>query len=301
MSALRLWLGAARPRTLVLAVAGVALGALLAAADGSFRAVTVALTLLTAVLLQVLSNLANDYGDSRHGADDHTRVGPQRAVQSGRVTPARMLKAVLLSAALAVAAGLALVLSAVPAIGAPAALLLLGLGAAAVWAAWAYTGSAKPYGYLGLGDLMVFLFFGPVAVLGTYYLQAGTLPSYHLLAAAACGLLATAVLNVNNLRDLQGDRAAGKLTVPVRLGPRGGRRYHLALLVGAPLLALAGAVAHWRSPWQLLFLLTLPGLVALQRQVSTRDGAALDPLLKRTALMALAFAVVLGVGWLLGG
>ncbi len=301
MSTFRLWLAAARPRTLVLAVAGVLLGVLLAAGDGWLRALTATLTLLTAVLLQVLSNLANDYGDSLHGADDLTRVGPQRAVQSGLVTPNQMLRAVLLSAALAVLVGVALVVSALPVIGVPAVLLLLGLGAGAVWAAWAYTAGAEPYGYVGLGDAMVFLFFGPVAVLGTYYLQTGSLPWLYLLPAAACGLLAAAVLNVNNLRDLEGDRAAGKRTVPVRLGLRGGRLYHLGLLAGAPLLALLAAVVQWRSPWQLLFLVTVPGLVGLYRAVVAAQGAALDPQLKRTALLALAFAVTLGVGWLASG
>lgn len=301
MRTLSLWFEAVRPRTLVLAVAGVVLGVLLAAARGPVQWRTAALTLLTAVLLQVLSNLANDYGDSVHGADDHNRVGPTRAVQSGRVGRRQMLAAVLLSAALAVVSGLALVWSAVATIGVPAAVVILALGAAAVWAAWAYTGSAKPYGYVGLGDAMVFLFFGLVAVLGTSYLQTGGFAALDALPAAAFGLLAAAVLNVNNLRDLAGDRAAGKLTVPVRLGARGGRAYHLALLAGAPTLALAAALLEWRSVWQLLVLVTLPALAALQRQVNAREGASLDPLLKRTALTALAFAVTLGVGWLLAG
>lgn len=299
MSAPALWFEAVRPRTLVLAVAGVALGVMLAGADGGVRWGTAALTLATAVLLQVLSNLANDYGDSVHGADGQERVGPRRAVQSGRVTREQMLGAVVLSAALAALAGVALVLSALATIGLPAAAAILALGLAALWAAWAYTGSSRPYGYVGLGDAMVFLFFGPVAVLGTYYLQTGAFAAPHLPTAAALGLLATAVLNVNNLRDLEGDRAAGKLTVPVRLGQGGGRTYHLALLAGAPFLALAAALLDWRSPWQLLFLVTLPLLAALQRRVATRAGAALDPLLKGTALAALAFATLVGVGALL--
>lgn len=300
MNALKLWASAARPRTLVLAVAGVALGTLLAASDGSFSARTAALTLLTAVLLQVLSNLANDYGDSRHGADSAARVGPERAVQSGRVTPRQMLRAVILSAGLSVVAGLGLLLSALPTIGPPAALGLLALGGAAVWAAWAYTGSAKPYGYAGLGDAVVFVFFGPVVVLGAYYLQAGRLPPVYGLLAAGAGLLATAVLNVNNLRDLEGDRLAGKLTVPARLGARSGRLYHLSLLMGAPLLALLAALLEWRSPWQLLFLVLIPVLMGLYGQVRAREGAALDPLLRSSALTALLFAILVGVGWVLG-
>lgn len=294
-----LWLAAVRPRTLVLAVAAVTMGSLLAAARAPLSWLTALLTLVTAVLLQVLSNLANDYGDSVHGADSAARVGPERAVQSGKVSRQEMLGAVILSAVAAVASGLALVCSAAATIGSVAVVLLLTLGAAAVWAAWAYTGSKRPYGYVGLGDAMVFVFFGPVAVMGSYYLQTGALSPLHLLQAAALGLLSTAVLNVNNLRDLLGDRAANKLTVPVRLGPRGGRLYHLGLLTSAPLLALAAALLEWRSPWQLLFLVTVPALIGLQRQVMVREGAALDPLLKRTALTALGFALTVGVGWFL--
>lgn len=290
-----------RPRTLVLAVAGTGLGLLLAASHGSFWWLTAVLTVLTAVLLQVLSNLANDYGDSRHGVDSRGRVGPTRAVQSGRVSLSVMLRAVALSAFLAAVAGLFLVRLALG----PAGWIFIGvfvlLGALAVWAAIAYTATERPYGYYGLGDLMVFVFFGPVAVLGSYFLQAHTLDAWSLLPAAAAGLLAVGVLNVNNLRDLEGDRAAGKLTVPVRLGLRRGRIYHAILVGGAMLLGLVAALLDWRSAWQLLFLLVLPLLVAHVRAVFQRNGAELDPLLKQMALGALAFSLLFGIGNLLAG
>lgn len=298
---LQLWWQAMRPRTLVLAIAGTGLGLLLAAAHGEFWWLTAVLTVLTAVLLQVLSNLANDYGDSRHGVDSKGRVGPTRAVQSGRVTLSVMLRAVALSAVLAAAAGLFLVRLALG----PAGWILIGvflvLGALAVWAAIAYTATARPYGYWGLGDLMVFVFFGPVAVLGSYFLQAHALDAWSILPAAAAGLLAVGVLNINNLRDLEGDRAAGKLTVPVRLGLRRGRIYHTGLVGGALLLGLLAAVLDWRSGWQLLFLLVLPLFAAHVRTVWQRNGADLDPLLRQMALGALAFSLLFGIGNLLAG
>lgn len=300
MTALRVWLGAVRPRTLVLALAGISMGLLLAAAAGYLNPVTALLTLVTAVLLQVLSNLANDYGDTIHGADTAARVGPERAVQAGHVTPRQMLRAVLLSAVLAAVAGLLLVRLSFGAGGLLLALLFLLLGAAAIWAAWAYTGSARPYGYAGLGDVMVFVFFGPVSVLGSYFLQAGTLPAWLLLPATSAGLLSVAVLNVNNMRDLAGDRLAGKLTIPVRAGLPAARTYHAALLGGAVTTALLAVVLNWQSGWQLLFLGAVPLLAAHLRAVRMTEGAGLDAQLRPLALGAFMFCLLYGLGWLLG-
>lgn len=305
LSALYPWLLAARPRTLLLASAGVLLGTLLAAADGRAAWGVAALTLLTATALQVLSNLANDYGDSLHGADSGARLGPARAVQSGLITLGSMRRAVLTLTVLTAASGLALIWLA---LGARSPLWALGfalLGGAAIWAAIAYTATARPYGYAGLGDLLVLIFFGPVAVLGSYLLQAQTLRPSLWLPALSAGLLATAVLNVNNLRDLASDRAAGKRSVPVRLGPRWGRLYHLLLLTGAVVAAAVYAALEppapsATSPWRFLFVLALPPLAASGAAVwRRRDPRALDPLLKQTALSALAFALLLGLGqWL---
>lgn len=288
-----------RPRTLVLALAGVVLGQLLAAADGHYWWLTSLLTLLTAVLLQVLSNLANDYGDSLHGADDVRRVGPERAVQSGRVSLKQMLRAVVLSALLAAVSGLLLVWLAAGTAGLQLAGVFVLLGGAAIWAAYAYTATAKPYGYVGLGDAMVFVFFGLVAVMGSHFLQSGTWDPGLLLPASACGLLAVAVLNINNMRDLQGDRAAGKLTVPVRLGLRGARLYHAGLLAGAVVLALVYVIWQWRSAWGLLFVVSVPMLITHLRAVFKLHGAGLDPLLKQMALAVLVFSLLLGLGQLL--
>lgn len=295
------WLHAARPRTLALAIAGIVLGLFLAAARDELRWVPALLTLITAVLLQILSNLANDYGDSLHGADSAERSGPQRAVQSGAISAAQMLRAVMLTAALAMVFGLVLVWMAFGARAIWLVLLFLVLGAAAVWAAIAYTASSNPYGYRGLGDLFVFIFFGLVAVAGTYFLQAQALPWPILLPAASCGFFSVAVLNVNNIRDIESDRRAGKHSIPVRLGPRRARIYHWALLLGGLGAALAYVLITYRSPWQFLFALSAPLMIRNGLAVwRGRDSATLDPLLKQLSLSTLLFVLTFGVGQVIG-
>lgn len=293
------WWRALRPRTLVLSLASVATGLLLAAAGG-FEYVTALMTLVTAVLLQVLSNLANDLGDSLHGADGAGRQGPARAVQSGAVTVGAMKQAIFLSAALAAGSGLLLVAVALGTQGLRVAIPFVLLGGAAIWAAIAYTATRRPYGYVGLGDVMVFLFFGPVAVLGSYYLQVGSLPAALLLPAAAAGLLAVGVLNVNNVRDMAADAAAGKRTVAVRLGSRGARVYHAVLLGLAVAAGTVWVLVDYLSPWQFLYLPAAGPLFANARGVWRLTGAALDPLLRQLALSALLYALLFGVGQLLG-
>ncbi len=294
------WLHAARPRTLFLALAGIALGLFLAAGQGQLRWLPALLTLLTALLLQILSNLANDYGDSLHGADSAARTGPLRAVQSGAIAAETMRRAVMLTALAAMVSGLALLWAAFGAEGLGLALLFVLLGAAAVWAAVAYTASSKPYGYRGLGDLFVFIFFGWVAVAGTYFLQTQTLPLEILLPATSCGLFAVAVLNVNNIRDMEADRRAGKYSVAVRLGAHRARIYHWALLLGGLAAALLYVAIGYRSPWQLLFLLSAPLLARHGLAVwRAQTPAELDPLLKQMSLTTLFFVLTFGLGLLL--
>jgi len=296
----RVWVEAARPRTLALAVATVGLGLALAWGDGFHNLPVFLLTLLTAILLQILSNLANDYGDSLHGADSVERLGPQRAVQSGRVTREAMKRAVILFVLLSMLAGLATVWLAFGAGGLYLVLLFLLLGAAAIWAAIAYTASNRPYGYAGLGDLAVFLFFGVVAVAGAYFLLAHRLPAVILLPAVSGGLFSVGVLNINNIRDVDSDRRAGKYTIPVRLGPRRARLYHWLLLGGGFAAALLYVLFTYRSPWQLLFLVTAPlflrnGLAVWRSQTP----AELDPLLKQMSLTTLLFVITFALGHLL--
>jgi 1,4-dihydroxy-2-naphthoate octaprenyltransferase len=294
------WISAFRPRTLPLALASILTAGFLAKAAGHFNGPVVALAAFTTILLQILSNLANDYGDSQNGADSVHRQGPLRAVQSGAITPAEMKRAMWGFGAAALVSGVALLLLALGLAGAWLLLVFFVLGLAAIWAAVNYTAGSNPYGYAGLGDVSVFLFFGLVGVCGTYFLQARSLPLAVLLPAAALGCFATAVLNVNNIRDIVSDELAGKITVPVRLGPRHARRYHWLLL----LLGIGGAVVYvaltYHSPWQWLFVLSLPLFAFNGYQVWARqESMRLDPLLKQMALSTLVFTVLFGLGQVL--
>lgn len=295
-----IWLNAMRPRTLPLALASIIMGCGLAAADGAFDWSVALLCVLTAVILQILSNLANDYGDSLHGADHGARQGPRRAVQSGQVTAAAMRRAMAVAALLAVASGLLLLWVAFGAEAFTSTILFILLGAAAIGAAITYTAGKMPYGYAGLGDVAVLIFFGWVGVLGSYFVQAQRFGWPLLLPATACGLLAVAVLNVNNIRDLESDRLAGKRSVPVRLGLRRARIYHWMLLLGAIALALIYVLLHYHSVVQLLFLLAAPLLarngLAIHR---TADLPSLNPWLKQLSLAALVFVTLFALGqWL---
>ncbi|MBX3058591.1 MAG: 1,4-dihydroxy-2-naphthoate polyprenyltransferase [Anaerolineae bacterium] len=295
------WLSAMRLRTLPLALACIMLGAFLAAADDKLDGVVVVLCVLTAVLLQILSNLANDYGDSLHGADHSERLGPARAVQSGAITPQAMKRAMGLFAGLSAVSGLALVVVAFGLAALPLVLLFLALGAASLWAAVNYTAGKRPYGYAGLGDLFVLLFFGWVGAIGTYFLQTQTFSWALLLPASSAGLLAVAVLNVNNIRDIVSDKQAGKRSIPVRLGPERARIYHWCLLMMAFVLAGIYAWFTYQSLWQFLFVLAAPLLVrhgtAVQR---THDPLRLNPLLKQMVFTALIFDFLLGLGQVMG-
>ncbi len=254
----KIWVQAMRPRTLPLAIASIIMGSALAAATELFSWPVLILAVLTAVCLQILSNLANDYGDSQHGADHVTRAGPSRAVQSGAISPATMKRAIALFAILSILSGLVLLWFAFGANGIIFFAIFVLLGAAAIGAAITYTAGKNPYGYAGLGDISVLIFFGWVGVMGTYFLQTQQLDWLILLPASSCGLLAVAVLNVNNIRDIDSDRLAGKNSIPVRIGPRKARTYHWILLALAMVTAVTYVILTYASPWNFLFLLTLP-------------------------------------------
>lgn len=301
MSKVRSWLKAARLRTLPLAIACVGLGSFLAASDGSFRWLILVLSLLTTLCLQILSNLANDFGDSQHGADHPLRRGPARTVQSGLITSAEMRKGIVLFVALSLIAGIALIAYSLG-WGNTKFVLFLALGLLAILAALKYTVGSRPYGYAGLGDIAVLAFFGLIGVMGTYYLHAHRLQAIHLLPALSSGFLATGVLNINNIRDLESDRIAGKKSVPVRIGLQRSALYHWFLLGSAFLSAMAFASLQFSRPVQWLFTLLLPLLIyngqAIARY-STDPSLPLDPFLKQLALTSLLFLFALGFGILL--
>jgi 1,4-dihydroxy-2-naphthoate octaprenyltransferase len=294
------WVSAFRLRTLPLALASIGMGSFLAAADNSFRGEVVAWCALTTLFLQVLSNLANDYGDTRHGADSEHRQGPKRAVQAGLITASQMQTGMVVFAALSLVSGLLLLWTALGSEGLYVFLFFLALGLAAIWAAIHYTAGAKPYGYAGWGDISVFTFFGLVGVLGTYYLQTQQLRGAILLPAASLGFLATGVLNINNIRDITSDKRAGKYSIPVRLGPVKARLYHGLLLLAALACALAYVAGLPAGYLKYLFLLTLPLLgFNASRVWRLRTAPELDPYLKQMALTTLLFVLLFGIGLLL--
>jgi 1,4-dihydroxy-2-naphthoate octaprenyltransferase len=296
----RAWLSAARPRTLPLALASIGMGSFLAAAVNAFSMRVFLLCAFTTIFLQVLSNLANDYGDSVHGADSVDRQGPKRAVQSGEITSRQMMTAMILFGLLSLFTGLWLLFEALRDASALTIGLFFGLGLCAIAAAVTYTAGKKPYGYAGLGDISVLLFFGLLGVLGTFYLHAKAFSPSLILPALSCGFFATAVLNVNNIRDIESDRKAGKKSIPVRLGRGVAVNYHWFLLVAGFSCALIYVGLHYRTPWQLIFLVTVPLLLRNAMAVKrNRTAAGLDPYLKQMALTTLLFVLTFGLGQLL--
>jgi 1,4-dihydroxy-2-naphthoate polyprenyltransferase len=293
------WLTAIRLRTLPLALSSIGMGGFLAAAAGRFSWPIFLLCCLTTIFLQILSNLANDYGDSVNGADHAGRKGPQRAVQSGAISLNQMRGAVILLSVLSLLSGIALLRLSLE-WNMREFLFFLGLGVLCILAAIAYTVGKKPYGYAGLGDISVLIFFGLVGVLGSTYLMTKTLLWLDVLPALTCGLFSVGVLNINNVRDIESDKAAGKYSVPVRIGKQKAALYHSYLLVIGTLTSLLYIILNYQSAWQFLFLVTFPVLVKIMVAVKNEPAEKLDPWLKRMALTTLAFVILFGVGLLCG-
>jgi 1,4-dihydroxy-2-naphthoate octaprenyltransferase len=278
---------AARLRTLPAAVAPVLVGTALADTEGRFRVGAFIAALLGSIFIQVGTNLSNDYSDARRGADTEDRLGPVRVTAGGLVPPRQVLLATYISFGMAVLCGAYLVYVAGP--------VLLAIGAASILAGVLYTGGPRPYGYEGLGEVFVFLFFGIVAVTGSYYVQQESLEWEAFALAVPVGLLAAAILVVNNVRDIDTDRRAGKRTLAVRLGrPRARTLFSVMLLVAyVSLIPLAFDL----SPWVLLPFVTLPLAARLGRTVRAHvDGPTLNAALAQTGMLQLLFCVLLSAG-----
>jgi 1,4-dihydroxy-2-naphthoate octaprenyltransferase len=292
-SGTRIWLMAARPRTLPAAVAPVLVGSALAGFEHIFHPLRFLAALLGALFIQVGTNLSNDYSDARRGADAEDRLGPVRVTAGGLVPPRQVLVATYVSFGLAVVFGIYLIVV--------AGWILLVIGAASIIAGIAYTGGPKPYGYEGLGEVFVFLFFGVVAVAGSYFVQTRHLIWEAFGLAIPVGLLAAAILVVNNLRDIDSDRRAGKRTLAVRLGrPR--TRILFAATAGLPYLCalLLWPLGRGFTAWLALPWLSLPLVARLIRTVRERtDGPSLNGALAGTGQLQLVFCVLLSVGLLL--
>ena len=284
-----------RLRTLPLAASCILAGAAAAKAQGDMNGFVLTLTLATTFLLQILSNLANDYGDYSHGVDNEQRVGPTRALQSGAISQAQMKRALIITTGLTLLSGMYLLwIVFSPKAQFVQALLMLLLGFAAIGAAIKYTVGSNPYGYRGLGDVFVFLFFGPVGVLGTYYLLSGVLDAEPMLLAITTGFYSTAVLNLNNLRDHVNDAASGKQTLVVKMGFRKGKVYHTFLIVSGSLSLCLWIFLNAQSAYSWLPVLTALAQCALLLTVwKTEQPAALDPMLKKVALLTLLCSLLL--------
>ncbi|HSD76029.1 MAG TPA: 1,4-dihydroxy-2-naphthoate polyprenyltransferase [Solirubrobacteraceae bacterium] len=292
-SAARIWLMAARPRTLPAAVAPVLVGTALAAAEpGDLNWLAFAAALLGALFIQVGTNLSNDYSDARRGADTEDRLGPVRVTAGGLVPPRQVLIATYVTFGLAVLCGVYLI--------AVAGWVLLLIGAASILAGVLYTGGPRPYGYEGLGEVFVFLFFGVVAVAGSYYVQTEALEWEAFVLAVPVGLLASGILVVNNVRDLETDRRAGKRTLAVRLGRARTRNLYAAMVYLAFLTAPLPWVLGSLSPWLFLPWAALPLAASVVRLVRGHaDGPTLNVALARTGQLQLVFCVLLAAGLLL--
>ena len=293
------WIGAMRLRTLPLAASCVLVGSALGWHHSTDPWLIFSLTLLTTLLLQILSNLANDYGDYAHGVDNADRVGPQRAMQSGAITKREMKRALLITTVLTFISGVLLLWISFAAAGLfTTALLFLLVGIGAIIAAFKYTVGKNPYGYRGLGDLFVFVFFGIVGVCGTAFLHTKLWDTTTLFPAITIGALSCAVLNLNNLRDHVNDAASGKITIVVRMGFERAKGYHLLLLtVAFVALGIWFYISNFEV-WQMLCALPTFILIVIhgRKVIRTTDAASLDPELKKVALgtflLSLLFFVV---------
>lgn len=285
------WISAARPRTLPLSIAGILAGTGLALREGFFDAQIFVFAILTTLGFQILSNFANDYGDGVKGTDNAERVGPTRALQSGIITDKEMKKAMILTTVLTLASALILIFSAFNSDEIGYVILFFILGIASIGAAIKYTVGKTAYGYQGLGDLFVFLFFGLLGVAGSYFLYSKQLTGLVWIPATVIGLLSTAVLNLNNMRDRKSDKNAGKHTLVVKLGDKCARHYHYSLVFTALLLTV---LYNFLEPYwfNIILLIAFIPLVRHLRVVyHTKNPQELDPEMKKVALSTVFFAL----------
>ena len=291
---LKAWISAMRLRTLPLTVACISLAGFLAASHGYFSLSVFLLSLCTAVFLQILSNLANDYGDSIHGADSEFREGPKREVQSGNISRKSMFTAMVLFAIMSLLSGITLLF--ISGINTTEFIVFLLFGLCSIIAAVLYTNGKLPYGYIGLGDISVLIFFGLIGVAASYYLHARIFNAMILLPAMSCGLMSVAVLNVNNIRDIESDLKAGKRSLAARLGRRGAVNYHAIILIIAMLSSLIYVILNYESAVQFLFLLVTPLLFRNVQAVRSKMNALeLDPYLKQMAISTLLYVLIFGI------
>ncbi|WP_372756482.1 1,4-dihydroxy-2-naphthoate octaprenyltransferase [Mariniflexile sp.] len=294
------WISSMRLRTLPLSISGIILASCFAAFTGFFNWLICVLAILTTISFQVLSNLANDYGDGVKGTDNKDRIGPERAIQSGKISPKQMFKAIVINVIISVGLALFLIFTAFGEQYFFLGFLFFLLGVAAVVSAIRYTVGSNAYGYKGLGDVYVFIFFGLVSVIGCYVLYAKTIHHIVLLPACTIGLLSMAVLNLNNMRDVESDSKSNKVTLVVKMGIENARKYHIVLILLAILLSALFGVLYYASIFNLIYFITyIPLIIHLKTVIKNTDSKLLDPELKKVALTTFLLAIFMGIGYLM--
>lgn len=297
MTKINSWIGAARLRTLPLSISGILVGSTIAVQQGFFNIGIFSLALGTTLGLQILSNFANDYGDGVKGTDNEDRIGPARALQSGLITPKELLQGIIITAAATLLMAILLIYTAFGSENLLHTLVFLFLGIAAIAAAIKYTVGKSAYGYRGLGDLFVFIFFGLVAVYGSYFLYAQEMNWLVILPSCAIGFLSVGVLNLNNMRDRISDEKAGKITLAVKMGAQKAKNYHYFLVLAAIACMVFYTVLSMDDGNDFLYLLAvIPLVLHLKRVVQNDAPVLLDPELKVLALSTFAIAVLFGLG-----
>ena len=296
MTRTQAWIHAFRLRTLPLSLSGIILGSFIAKFNGFWSTPVFLLAMSTTILFQIVSNLANDLGDSQKGTDNDGRIGPMRSVQSGVISQSEMKRAVIMTSILSILSAASLIYVGTQGMGTEVMLFYVGLALACVAAAIMYTVGKRAYGYYGLGDVMVFLFFGLVSVLGVFPLYSKSLDPSLLLPASTIGLLSTAVLNLNNMRDRGNDARSGKNTLVVKMGPNAAKLYHSILVIGALICHTLFLIGTDHEP---AFIGLLPGIILLlhvRKVMQTKDPKEYDPELKKVALSTFAIAVLTSIG-----
>ena len=293
------WLSAARLRTLPLSLSGIILASFLAASDGFFNWKIFIFAMLTTVGFQVISNFANDYGDGVKGTDNDDRVGPERALQSGNITPKQMKNAIKITSFFTLIVAIILIYLSFGKENFLYSLLFFVLGLLSIIAAIKYTVGKNAYGYYGLGDIFVFLFFGLLSVCGTYFLFTKTLDFTNFLPAFSVGLLSIGVLNLNNMRDYNSDKKSNKKTLVVKNGLKFSKYYHYFLLFAAFLFSVIFVVIHFTSYKQFLFIFAfIPIFLHFKTVYQNKDPVTLDPELKKLALSTFLYSILFGLGQL---
>lgn len=294
------WLSAFRLRTLPLSISGIIIGSCFAYYNGRFDGMIMILAILLTIALQILSNLANDYGDGMRGTDNDDRIGPKRAIQSGAITPEDMLEGIKLNILIVIILTVCLVFLSFGSKHFMYAMLFLGLAGLSLYAAINYTIGKSPYGYKGLGDLFVFVFFGLLSVIGCYFLYTKQLDHHVILPAISLGLLCMGVLNLNNMRDIETDVVAGKETLAVKLGKKRAKQYHISLIIVAILISILFSILYYSRLTNFLFYVSfIPLILHINVVRRATKPEEFDPQLKVLALTTFLFSILLGIGYIL--